>query len=153
MTRTMALVTALASLLVASCERSTDDRIDEGARVQKDTAEKPATIQAGADEETRSAAATLVGACDELRAGSQRELDAIATRLDELEAQAQTMTARRREDLLEALRNVDEMRSSVQESVIRIDSVASEEFGAFKATLSEQIEELQRTLNDVGSRM
>jgi hypothetical protein len=153
MTRVHALlVTALVSLsALAGCNRSPDDdRFAEKA--VKEAAESQPSVQAGADDEPRGAV-SFTKACDDLRASSQLELDAVAKRLDELEARASTLSARHRDDVIEALRNLDEMRSSVQESVSRIDALATEEFDAFKATLTEQIEELQRSANEIGSRM
>jgi len=160
--------TILGALLLSiptfvGCQRSpADDQqaVDEAQRKADDVAAKArsdaemtaALAQAKVDDEARRAGEAFSKAREELRVNTQRDIDAVSKRLDEIEARMNKVTGRRHAELAAALKELDEKRASLQQALASIDAVSPQGFEALKSTLNARIDELRKAVDQLNTR-
>lgn len=157
-------ITALALSLFAGCEqppseveaqaREAQRRADDAiAEARREADQKVAKAQSKADDEARRADAVFIKARDDLRTKVNKEMDELSKRVDGLEARAANAGNRRRAELTEALRSIDEKRTAVKRDIAAIEATTADDFEVLKAGLEARIDELKKAVDEATSRM
>jgi hypothetical protein len=126
---------------------------EAAAEARREAGDKVAKAQAKADAEARRAEEILVQARDEVRTGVQRDLDAVAIKVDDLAARVAKTTGRHRSELDAALKDIDGRRAALRQDLARLDAATAQELEAMKASLAGELADLKKAVEDTRSRL
>jgi len=165
MLRTMALKIALVGFaLVAGCDQSPTDAENaardaqrraqqEADSAQRKADEAAANAQAKANEEAARAEQTLIKARNDLREKTQKDLNDMSARIDDLQAKAARSTGTAKAELDAAWKDLDAQRAAVRRDLDSLERTTSADFDAAKARIDADLAALRKRLDGAGPKI
>lgn len=121
-----------------------DEQID---RARRNVAEEVTEAQAKANAEAQRARDVFVKSRDELRQDTQRKLDVLSVKLDELNLQMGKETGKRKADLESMQKDIIARRVSVERDLKALETTTVDELETIKARLTAELGELTKALD------
>lgn len=155
---------AILVAMVAGCEPSATEAQNEAREAQaradeamvearREAEAKVAKVQERADEQLKKADDTFVAARDNIRDKTQRRLDELSKKADELESRISAAGKRSNEDLRGAMVDVDARRETIRRDIESLENVTAEGLTVLDDTLRTRLEALDKAIRDVSDRI
>jgi len=160
MIRNITLGAVLAAFaLIVGCDKSPASAENDARDAQRRAAEEVASAQHRADEAAASAQAkaaeeakraeqTLIHARNDLRDKTNKEINDLSARIDDLRLKAAKATGKTKADLQASLQNADKQMVTLKSDLDALDRTTAAEFDAFKARVDAHLSDLKKTLNE-----
>jgi hypothetical protein len=103
--------------------------------------------QAKANEEIRAANQDIVKARNDFQVTTQKEVNEIDNKIDDLKVKAQKSTAKAKTDFNDAMKVVDTKRAALDTDLRSIDTQAGQTFDSYRAKVDKEIDDLKKSID------
>jgi regulator of protease activity HflC (stomatin/prohibitin superfamily) len=120
---------------------------DKAAQANAEARQDMAKGQARANEEIRSANQDIVKQRNDYHVSTQKELNEIDNKIDDLKVKAQKATTKPKGDFTEAMRTVDTKRAALDTDLRNIDTQPPTAFDSYRAKVDKEIDDLKKSID------
>jgi hypothetical protein len=128
----------------AKAQNEADEKI---RKANEEARHDMAKGQANANEEIRSANQDIVKARNDYHASTQKEVNEIDNKIDDLKVKAQKAPAKPKADFTDAMKVVETKRSALDTDLRNIDTQAPQGFDSYKAKVDKEIDDLKKSID------
>lgn len=128
----------------AKAQNEADEKI---MKANEEARHDMAKGQAKANEEIRSANQDIVKARNDYHASTQKEVNEIDNKIDDLKVKAQKAPAKPKADFTDAMKVVETKRSALDTDLRNIDTQPAQTFDSYRAKVDKEIDELKKSID------
>jgi hypothetical protein len=128
----------------AKAQNEADEKI---VKADEEARHDIAKGQAKANEEIRQANQDIVKVRNDFHASTQKEVNEIDNKIDDLKVKAQKATNKPKPEFTDAMKTVDTKRAALDTDLRNIDTQAPHTFDSYRSKVDKQIDELKKSID------